>query len=137
VIGEENCGELRTECLMERFEIARIANKSLLLVLSEAQKKRVENLLNESDSIRIFLVCSVKKTGSENSDLTVRQIVEAYNEFCMERGWDPIAVSIVERQLPDLMSELFGVLKSHDIKDGQKNVRGSHGVEFRSEDDQD
>jgi phage/plasmid-associated DNA primase len=256
VIGEENCGELRTEVLMERFEIARVANKSLLLgadvpgnflstpsahriksmvggdlldceikgsmttfsirgqfnilvtanirlrvridgdrsawkrglvivrydqpyrgreipeiakliaaeegsgilnwciqgvslllndirrsgnlVLSEAQEKRVENLLNESDSIRIFLMHSIKRADQPDKSLTVRKIIGAYNKFCLERGWDPIAVSIVERQLPDLMSELFGVLKSHDFLGGEEGyfARGFHGIEFRSGNDE-
>jgi phage/plasmid-associated DNA primase len=252
MIGEQNCGELRTEVLMERFEIARIANKSLLLgadvpgnflstssaqriksmvggdlldceikgsmttfsirgefnilvtantrlrvriegdrsawkrrlvivrydepyrgreipeiakliaadegpgilnwcirglslllndirrsgnlVLSEAQEKRVENLLNESDSIRIFLVRSIKRSDEPDKSLSVRKIIGAYNKFCLECRWDPIAVSIVERQLPDLMSDLFGVLKSHDLLGGAEGYfsRGFHGVEFRS-----
>ena len=96
---------------------------------------RVEDLLNESDSIRIFLKQSVQRASEEA--LSVLQIVEAYNKFCIARGWDPIAVSIVEERLPDLMSELFGVLKSHDIHWGYSGLsRGFHGVKFRPEYDE-
>jgi len=103
------------------------------LILSEAQQRRVEDLLNESDSIRIFLLESVERDTAGGEGLTVRQIVEAYNEFCIGRGWDPIAVSTVEKRLPDLMSELFGVLRSHDIDWGCGGMaRGFHGVKFCS-----
>jgi phage/plasmid-associated DNA primase len=105
------------------------------LVLSEIQQKRVEDLLNESDSIRIFLKQSVQRASEEA--LSVLQIVEAYNKFCIDRGWDPIAVSTVEKRLPDLMSELFGVLKSHDIEWGYGGLsRGFHDVKFRSKNDE-
>ena len=105
------------------------------LILSEAQQRRVEDLLNESDSIRIFLKQSVQRASEEA--LSVLQIVEAYNKFCMDRRWDPIAVSDVEKRLPDLMSELFGVLKSHDIDWGYGGLsRGFHGVKFRPEHDE-
>jgi phage/plasmid-associated DNA primase len=106
------------------------------LILSETQQQRVEDLLNESDSIRMFLVQSIQEAAEEA--LTVEEIVRAYNTFCIDRGWDPIAVSDVEKRLPDLMSELFGVLKSHDILLSQgRTFRGFHGVTFCSEDDDD
>jgi phage/plasmid-associated DNA primase len=133
IAAEEGSGILNW-CIRGLSLLLNDIRRSGNLVLSEAQEKRVENLLNESDSIRIFLMRSIKRSDESEKSLSVRKIIAAYNEFCLERGWDPIAVSIVERQLPDLMSELFGVLKSHDLLGGEEGyfARGFHGIEFSS-----
>jgi phage/plasmid-associated DNA primase len=57
------------------------------IALSPRQLKIVDNLLAESDSLRLFLKESLEAT--EEWDLSVAEIVEAYAAFCPERGWTP------------------------------------------------
>ena len=100
------------------------------IVLSDQQKHRLESFLDESDSIRIFLQENVA-TGNDN--ITTTELTEAYVSYCFKRGWDPRSCSSFEKTLPDLMSELFGVSKSHNLeRSGKSNLRGFRGVFLKS-----
>jgi len=97
-------------------------------VLTDAQKKRIDSLLNESESLRVFIRDGLE--AAPGDDVTSQEIVTAYAEFCADHGWNPMPVTIVERQLSDLMLETFRVTKSNDIeRDGKK--RGWHGVRIK------
>jgi len=102
------------------------------LQLSKTQIERVNSLLDESDALRLFLTGSVE--AAPGYDLATKEIVSAFAKICIGRGWN-MNTRQVELRLENLMLELFGVLKSNDIKRGltdkQTNVRGFHGVKFR------
>ena len=102
------------------------------LQLSKAQKERVDGLLDESDALRLFLKGSVEI--APGYDLSTKEIVSQFAKLCVGRGWN-MNTRQVETRLENLMLELFGVLKSNDIKRGpvnkQTNVRGFHGVKFQ------
>ena len=99
--------------------------------LSSKQAERVNSLLDESDGLRLFLTDSLEV--APGYDLASREIVSEFAKFCIGRGWN-MNPRQVELRLENLMLELFGVLKSNDIKRGppnkQTNVRGFHGVKF-------
>jgi putative DNA primase/helicase len=99
------------------------------IALSPRQLKIVDNLLAESDSLRLFLKESLEAT--EEWDLSVAEIVEAYAAFCPERGWTPLPITEVHRSLEGLMLDLFHVTKSHCIKRDGRSVRGFFGVRFK------
>jgi putative DNA primase/helicase len=101
------------------------------IVLTEHQRTIVDNLLAESDSVRLFLLESVEK--AEGEDLSVNEIVEKYAAFCPEKGWNPLPITEVYRSLEGLMLQLFRVAKSHSVKRDGKSVRGFFGVKFRDE----
>lgn len=105
------------------------------ILLSPDQKRRVEDLLNESDSLELFLKARVQ-TSSDGDDLTTDEIVSTYAQYCINNGWDMIPVSTVNRRLPDLMSQLFRLLKRHDIERDGKDRNGFGGVKFRPEGDE-
>ena len=96
--------------------------------LTPAQLKRVDALLSESDSIRQFAEKSLS-TNTE-TDVTVSEIIEAYVEFCNIMGWSPLPEHIVQRQLTDVMLDLFGISRSHDIKRLGRSQRGFKGVQL-------
>jgi phage/plasmid-associated DNA primase len=102
------------------------------IALSQKQKDRIEGLLDESDGLRMFLEARV--TDSLGHDLACKEIIEAYANYAIDKGWN-VNTWKTERRLEDLMLELFGVLKSNDIKrlqgNKQTNVRGFHGVNFQ------
>jgi hypothetical protein len=100
------------------------------IALSAEQKKRVEDLLDESDSLTLFLKESVQ-TASNTDDLSTDELITAYAKYCIERKWDMIPASAAERRLPDKMSLLFRLRKCHDIQRDGKNRNGDHGVTLR------
>lgn len=99
--------------------------------LTERQRGVVDSLLAESDSLRWFLNTNVKK--EDGSDLTVAEIMEAYAQFCPEKGWSPLPESQIAYQLPSLMLELFQVVKTNNSKRDGKAARGFRGVAFISQ----
>jgi hypothetical protein len=76
-------------------------------ILSNTQRKRVDALLGESDSLRIFLRQNL--VASQRCDLTASEIITKYTAYAVNAGWNPIPIGIAQRQLDDLMLELFSV----------------------------
>jgi hypothetical protein len=107
---------------------ADLAQNNGRIHLSTEQKKRINKLLDESDSLLLFLKNSL--IPDPNSDLTVKEIVERYFSDCLNHGLSPIHLDTVSRILPALMSELFGVLRVNDIRRLGKNQRGFSQVKF-------
>lgn len=94
--------------------------------LTDRQSTLIQDLLEESDSLRSFLNRRVLPTKNEN--VTSEELVTAYVEFCDDRGWDALPNRSVERALPDLMLELFRVNKSNSIDRDGKAQRGYQHV---------
>lgn len=95
--------------------------------LSERQSGLVQDLLDESDSLRSFIN---RRTAPERgADVTSEELVKAYFEFCEDRGWDSDSQRQIERQLPDLMLEKYKAAKSRDVqregtaRNGYKHVK--------------
>jgi putative DNA primase/helicase len=99
------------------------------LALTDRQKKIVDSLLDESDSLRIFLSERVECAKGQN--LSVDEIVESYADFCADRGWQALPITVVRSSLEALMLELFRVTKSHSIQRDGKSVRGFSRVTFK------
>jgi putative DNA primase/helicase len=105
------------------------------IVLSADQQNRVTTLLSESDSLRLFLRDSIIKTQPDptrgSDSLTVEEITTEYVDDCVNsKHWEPTPSTQVEKQLPTLMLEVFGVTKSHDIRRNGKHKRGFWNVRF-------
>jgi phage/plasmid-associated DNA primase len=97
--------------------------------LSVRQRERVKTLLSESDSLRIFLRENI--THVRGLDLTVGEIIAEYNRYCVKAEWAPIPATIAQRQLEQLMLELFGVVKVKCVKRDGKDQRGFFNVRIR------
>jgi len=97
--------------------------------LTERQQGIVDSLLAESDSLRVFLSERIERTDDES--LTTSEIVERYAEFCPERGWDPLPITAIHRQLESLMLELFQVCRSNSVQRDGKSQKGFRGVAFK------
>lgn len=97
--------------------------------LTEAQRGRVDSLLAESDSLRLFV--KERLTRQEYGDVTTSEIQQAYAEYCADKGWNALPTAVVERTLPDLMLDAFHVTKAHSIeRDGKKSNRGWRKVQL-------
>jgi putative DNA primase/helicase len=71
------------------------------LRLTPAQRRRVEKLLQESDSLRHFVETRITK--SPKYDLTCDDLRNGYLEFCEEQEWRPIDQREFNAQIAELM----------------------------------
>jgi phage/plasmid-associated DNA primase len=90
--------------------------------LTQAQKQRVDALLCESDSVRHFVTHCV--TVDPTGDVTVTELLTAYNAFCASQGWQAVTVRQFESQVCDHMVSVHHAHKRTDIQRNDKNQRG-------------
>ena len=98
------------------------------LQLAPAQSARIDALLLESDSIRVF---TLDRLCKGIGDVTTSELVTAYVEFCNDKGWNALTSKIAENQFPDIMLNEFGVHKANDVRRNDKAQRGYHGIVFK------
>jgi len=99
--------------------------------LTDAQRGRIDSLLAESDSLQIFVAQRMER--NEYGDVTAGEFQQAYAEFCADKGWNPLPITVVERNAPDLMLDVWQVPKSHSVeRDGKKSNRGWRRVRLKS-----
>jgi P4 family phage/plasmid primase-like protien len=99
--------------------------------LSDSQRERIDALLAESESLRVFLRERVERF--QYGDVTCSEVSQAYAEYCADKGWNALPVTVVERQLSDLMLEMFHTTKAHSIeRDGKRSNRGWRKVRLRA-----
>jgi hypothetical protein len=98
--------------------------------LSPAQSLRLESLLGQSDSMRIFLQSQVEKRIGES--LEKNDLMEAYADFCGEQSWEPLPDALARKELNNRMLELFGSVERKSAGAG-KNQRGYSNVAFRQD----
>lgn len=102
--------------------------------LTDAQRARIDSLLAESDSLRLFV--RQRMVRHEYGDVTTGEISQAYAEFCADQGWSALPSAVVERTLPDIVLDVFHVTKSHSIeRDGKKSNRGWRKVRLKDGDE--
>ena len=56
--------------------------------LTDAQRGRVDSLLAESDSLRLFV--KQRMARHDYGDVTTSEISQAYAEFCADKGWNAL-----------------------------------------------
>lgn len=105
------------------------------IILPKSQQKRIDDLLNESDSLRIFVTTKIIRDDSktkegESHSLTTDEIVSDYWADCIKvKNWTPVSKGEAEKQLPDLMLRYFNVTKTNDVERGG-HKRGYWHVKF-------
>jgi P4 family phage/plasmid primase-like protien len=97
--------------------------------LTEAQSRRVDDLLSESDSVRSFVrECVVACHGGE---VTIQDLAAAYRDYCEARDWEPLRERQFQAELPDAMLDFHRAGRRNDIRAGGKAARGFKGVRLR------
>ncbi len=113
-------------------EVLRDKRENRIRVLSALQHQRVEALLGQSDSVRLFLeACVERKPGSS---LEKNDLVERYADYCGEKNWEPLPDTAARKELKDRMMEMFGSTERQSAGSG-KNQRGYSNVAFRGEEE--
>jgi len=90
--------------------------------LSDAQKKRIDHLMDQSDSVRRFVQEGVVR--KKGLDIPSADLLSGYYAFCEDRGWHPQPTSELRSQLPKHMLEIHKAHCRHDVMSGCKSVRG-------------
>jgi len=103
--------------------------------LTERQAGIVQDLLDESDSLRTFIGRRVTHSSDRNDDISSEEMVKAYFEYCEARGWETGSQRQIELKLPDLMLEKFKAAKSNSVEREGKDQRGWKKVKFIQEED--
>ena len=92
-------------------------------LLTSKQRERVDSLLAESDSLRLFVQERMER--HTYGDVTTSELQQAYAQYCADKGWNALPITVVERCVSDLILETFQSTKSHSIeRDGKKSNRG-------------
>jgi len=97
--------------------------------LSAAQHERIETLLGQSDSMRLFLELRVEKRPGEV--LEKNDLLEAYADYCGEQSWEPLPELAARKELNNRMLELFGAVERKSAGSGG-NQRGYSNVAFKA-----
>jgi len=97
--------------------------------LSARQQGVVTSLMAESDSLREYLKLNV--VSNDYADLTVDEIIQGYAEYCPDQGWNPLPITVLYKQLPELMLELFRTIKANSIQRDGKGHKGFRRVGFK------
>ncbi|GHC01999.1 bifunctional DNA primase/polymerase [Cerasicoccus arenae] len=102
--------------------------------MTEGQQKRVNDLLDESDSVRVFLRACVEP--SKGDHILTDDLCIEYANFCENNGWEAENERGIQRQIKGLMLEMFRCKSSNSLKgdDGKAKV-GYRGVRFKPEPD--
>ena len=90
------------------------------------QQRRVDDLLLESDSVSSFIADCVKPDGG--ATVTINEMLIAFNEYCDQRGWQPLPERVFQKQLPDAMLNIHRAARRNDIKRDGKCQKGYSGM---------
>lgn len=90
------------------------------------QKKRVDELLLESDSVGSFVADCVKPDAERN--ITVGEMLTEYVEYCDSRDWTPLTENQFRRTIADAMLNIHKVTSNHGIQRNGKSEKGYSGM---------
>lgn len=106
---------------------------------SEAQKRAIADLLDESESERVFLQERVEAVDVPDGasqrrckeNLTSEELYLAYLDYCASRKWTPVPTRKFQQSTVDLMPRLFQRFRRNDIVRNGTNHRGYYAVRFK------
>lgn len=99
--------------------------------LTDEQRRRVDDLLSESDSVRSFVRDCVE--SAHGAEVFVDQLTTAYRDYCERRDWEPLRDQPFQQQLPDAMLEYHRAPRRNDLRRNGKSARGFRGVQLKQQ----
>jgi P4 family phage/plasmid primase-like protien len=98
------------------------------------QRKRVNNLLSESDAARTFIMTGMERSAFPLDCVASTDLFAAYLAFCDERGWTPLSQRAFEMKAKDLMVQIHRACPTNRInrEDHAGGQRRFHGVVLKT-----
>lgn len=135
LLAEERSGIFNE--LLKRLKI--ILAEGGKIEASEAQKRAINDLLDESESPRVFLQNCVEAVEPPagvslrkcNCNLTSEELYMEYMEYCNGRHWEPVPTRSFQEKMVDLMPLIFKRFRRNDIVRNGTNHRGYYAVQFK------
>lgn len=112
--------------------LKRVIDAGGTIKASEEQELEIADLLDESEGLPVFLRAKVE-LGEKDNNITSWELYLAYKAYCESRSWRPKGSTVIQRELPDAMAEIFGVPRRTDVmRDGTAH-RGYYGVRLKAQ----
>lgn len=127
LLEEEGSGILNWAVRGVAALMERLAEKKGL-PLSPRHLQTVEDLLEASDSLAVFLRDGVEPV-TDGSDVSSEELCAAYRSYCAGRGWEVMAS--VERHMRAAVESELGMAQSHDLKRAGRTCRGYRGIRVK------
>ena len=122
ILMEEEGSGILNWFLIGALRLRRLSESGRRFPLTEAQEDRIDALLAESDSLRLFVKRRIER--EEDASLTTEEILIAYENFCANQNWTALPKHRFEQQLGPLMMEFHRAGKRNDISRGTSIKRG-------------
>lgn len=131
ILAEEGPGVLNF--MLDGLDALRAANWQL--DLNERQQSRVDDLLLESESHRVFVSeCLVKDSAAPG--MTKAEVFTAYLEFCERRGWIALSRNKFGQHGAAAISQTFALTIRNDVQSGGgKSNDGWKALRLKTEKD--
>jgi len=95
----------------------------------EKQKKRINDLLEESEAVHVFVRDCIK--SATKNDVTGNEMLLAFNTYCKQRDWELLPVNAFRQALRIAMLKCHNTNKRNDIKRVGGDQRGYSGVKLK------
>ena len=97
------------------------------IAMTEAQKQRVDNLLQNSDSVAAFVDRHLRPT-TPGEDVSSEELLNAYVSKCRANGWQMLAPRKCQEKVAEALLSRHNIHQRHDILRRGKPVRGFKGI---------
>ena len=94
--------------------------------ITQTQKKRIDDLLDESQSVNVFVEKCLKY--SEGSTLTGAELLIAFTKYCKSRSWRILPDRKFKIEIRNALLDKFNIDKRNDIIRNDKAQRGYSGI---------
>lgn len=95
--------------------------------------RRLDGLLQESDSIYGFLRTCVERTSEKKAGITIDRLYREYELWCLKNDWQPLPVRVASGKIREGIMALYQVPQSHDLLHLGQASRGYHGLAFKTQ----
>jgi phage/plasmid-associated DNA primase len=98
--------------------------------LTSEQDQRVNNRIEESDALNVFIKSHIEQTGDIHDGIPTDDVMFEYGKFCRTKEWKHSQINA--QQLKDAMIEFGGEYSNKVVGGMNFGVRGYRGVRWKS-----
>lgn len=133
LVKEEGSGILNWALagLKDLYEFTILPKDATGWPLSSDQQKRINSILQLSDSLRIFIEENIVKQKGYEEGLTAHEIETGYFDDCEAKDLMPLPLKKIQKDMGDIMRIVFNVGRTHHCGSNHSQ-RGFAAVRFRT-----